>query len=251
MAVTGQSDASYEVSVSSFADEPLAGGQLTASPRKPPSPPAPRQARGPGPAPAKPASGPATAPNAPPQVAPAPHREALLIYTATLVLAVYQVEASLTHIEEIARTVGGYLASRTDAGIVIRVPRARFHESLEEIAKLGDVLHRDIEAQDVSDQVVDLEARLKSARAVRERLAQLLQGATATKDALEIEKELARVMGEIEAMEGKLQLFADKVAYSTVTVRFQPLQSSDVHVMARLPFPWLQQLGLAPLLRVK
>jgi len=167
------------------------------------------------------------------------------------VLAVYQVDASLTHIEELARTLGGYLASRTDAAIVVRIPRARFQEALAEVAKVGDVLHREVEAQDVSDQVVDLEARLKNARAVRDRLAQLLQGATATKDALEIEKELARVMGDIEVMEGKLQLFADKIAYSTVTVRFQPLSTSDVHVMARLPFPWLQELGLGPLLQVK
>jgi hypothetical protein len=249
MVATAEAVSDYSIS---FKDDQLAGGHVTQLSAPGKAPPAPRQARGPGPVPPKPTTAPTPSPDTPPaQVAPAPHRESLLIYTATLVLAVYQVEASLTRIEEIARTVGGYLASRNDAAIVIRVPRARFHESLDEIAKLGDVLHRDVEAQDVSDQVVDLEARLKSARAVRERLAQLLQGATATKDALEIEKELARVMSEIEVMEGKLQLFADKVAYSTVTVRFQPLQNSDVHVMARLPFPWLQELGLAPLLRVK
>jgi hypothetical protein len=220
----------------SFHVDQLAGGAVaeSATNAKAPSPPPPPPVQTAS-APAKPATPtPPIAQQA--DAAPASHREALLIYTATLVLAVYQVETSLAHIEDIART---------------RVPRARFHESLEAIAKLGDVLHRDIQAEDVGDQVVDLEARLKSARAVRDRLAQLLQGATATKDALAIEKELARVMSEIEVMEGKLKFFADRVAYSTVTVRFQPLQNSDVHTMARLPFPWLQQLGLAPLLRVQ
>jgi len=192
-----------------------------------------------------------TTPDASQHADAVPHRESMLIYTATLVLAVYQVDTSLTRIEELTRSLGGYLASRTDSAIVVRVPRARFQDELGEIGKVGDVLHRTIEAQDVSDQVVDLEARLKNARAVRDRIAQLLQGATATKDALAIEKELSRVMGEIEQMEGKLQLFADKIAYSTVTVTFQPIRTSDVHAMARLPFPWLEALGLGPLLQVK
>ena len=215
-------------------------------------PSAPAKAHAPGSVAATPAAQPEASTEPPPAAtAQAPRREALLVYTATLVLAVYQVDVSLSRIEDLARALGGYLASRTDSSIVVRVPRARFQEALGEVVKLGDVLHRDIEAQDVSDQVVDLEARLKNARAVRDRLAQLLQGASATKDALEIEKAFARVMGEIEAMEGKLQLLLDKVAYSTVTVQFQPLRTSDVHAMARLPFPWLEDLGLARLLQVK
>ena len=207
------------------------------------------------PAPAKPVKAPTTAPAAgdspTTNPTPPPRRESLLIYNAPLVLAVFQVDASLGKIEELARSMGGYLAARHDASITVRIPRARFQELLAGVVKLGDVLHRNVEAIDVSDQVVDLEARLKNARAVRDRLAQLLQGATATKDALEIEKELARVMGEIEAMEGKLKLYADKIAYSTVTVSFEPLHTSEVHAMARLPFRWLDELGLAALLQVK
>jgi len=192
-------------------------------------------------------------PPPPPEEKPKPQevrRESLLIYTATLVLAVFKVDQSLTQIEELSRGMGGYLASRSDAAIVVRVPKARFQDLVAEIAKVGDVLHRNIEAIDVSDQVVDLEARLKNARAMRDRLEQLLQGAKATKDALEIEKELGRVMADIEVMEGKLQLFNDKIAYSTVTVNFQPLHTNHVHSMARLPFPWLNELGLSSLLQV-
>jgi len=246
------SDVDYEARLQ-FLDTPIAGGSVAppTHAKQPPHAPGLPHA----PVPAKPVlSAPAAPTEAPPTTAtpaPPPRRESLLIYTATLVLAVFQVDASLTKIEELSRSVGGYLASRNDTSIVIRVPRARFQEALGEVAKIGDVLHRNVEAQDVSDQVVDLEARLKNARAVRDRIAQLLQGATATKDALEIEKELARVMGEIELMEGKLQLFADKIAYSTVTVNFQALHTSEVHAMARLPFPWLQELGLSTLLQVR
>jgi hypothetical protein len=177
-------------------------------------------------------------------------REAMIIYTASLVLAVYQVEQNLSKIEEIATASGGYLGSRNDDSITVRIPRAKFHDVVASVEKLGDVIHRKVDAQDVSDQVVDLEARLKNARAMRDRLASLLTGAPATKDALEIEKELSRVMGDIESIEGKLTLLADKIAYSTLSVSFQPLQVAEVHSMARLPFPWLQSLGLPGLLRV-
>ena len=201
---------------------------------------APAQARGPGASPpggAKPGAVQDETPVTPPA---STHHESMLIYTATLVLAVYQVDQSLGKSEDLARGIGGYLASRTDVAITVRVPRDRFQELLGKIEKLGDVLHRTVQAEDVTDEVVDLEARLKNARAMRDRLATLLSGATATKDALEIERELSRVMGDIESIEGKLKLFADKVAYST-----------EVHAIARLPFPWLQELGLAPLLRVR
>jgi hypothetical protein len=236
-----------------FSDDIVAGGvvsmngsDLTSRARL-----APVQARAPGAQPPKPRTV-GDAPKPPPEAtAPAPHLESMLIYTASLTLAVFQVDASLGRIEELSRTLGGYLASRNDAAITVRIPRAKFQEALAEVAKIGDVLHREVAVQDVSDEVVDIEARLKNARAMRERLAQLLQGANATKDALEIEKELSRVMGDIEAMEGKLQLLSDKIAFSTLTVSFQPVHSNDVHAMARLPFPWLQELGLGSLLQVK
>jgi hypothetical protein len=224
---------------------------LPVKPQAPPgkAPPTPAKPGG-KPAPAAPTTATTVAPEVTPPVQQPP-REALLMYSATLSLGVLQVEAGLTHIEELTRSMGGYLASRSDAAIVVRVPRARFQELLLAVEKQGDVLHRNVQAEDVTDQVVDLELRLKSARAVRDRLAQLLQGATATKDALEIEKELARVMGEIESMEGKLKLFADKIAYSTVTVNLSPIHSTEALAKARLPFHWLDELGLSNLMQVQ
>jgi hypothetical protein len=177
-----------------------------------------------------------------------PHETTMLIYTANLTMAVYQVEPGLAAIEKIGRDVGGYLAVRTDRVITIRVPRARFDEALKEVEKTGDVVHREVLAEDVTDQFVDLDARLRNAQAMRDRLQELLKKAT-TKEALEIEVQLERVMGEIESMQGKLKLLKDKIAFSMISVTFEPRGAAAVRDMPiRLPFSWLSNLGLPRLL---
>lgn len=171
----------------------------------------------------------------------------LIIYTAKVTMAVYQVETGLVAVEKIAKDMGGYLSLKKDREIVIRVPRARFEPSLAAIDKVGDVLHRDIQAQDVTDEFVDVEIRIKNARAMQARLKTLLERA-AVKEALEIEKEMNRVTQELELLEGKLKLLKDKIAYSTITVHFEARGSTIQATRVRLPFPWLTQLGLPSLL---
>jgi hypothetical protein len=179
-----------------------------------------------------------------------PHSAAMLVYTANLTMAVYQVGPGLDGVERVAREAGGYLSSRQDESIVVRIPRDRFQDVIATIEKLGDVTHRDIKAQDVTDEFVDLQARLKNAYNIRERLSDLLTRA-AVKDALEIEKELGRVTEDIERMEGRLKLLRDQIAFSTITVTFTPLAPQTVHDSSLLaPFPWLQELGLGSLLNV-
>lgn len=184
------------------------------------------------------------------KVASDAHSAAMLIYTASLAMAVYQVEPGLDAVEKVARDLGGYLSSRQDNAITIRVPRDRFDDAVARIEKLGDVTHRDIKAQDVTDEYVDLAARLKNAYAMRDRLNDLLSKA-AVKEALEIEVQLGRITEDIERMEGKLKLLRDQIAFSTVTVTFAPLAAQQVRDTSLLaPFPWLQELGLQPLLDV-
>jgi hypothetical protein len=171
----------------------------------------------------------------------------LIIYTARVNIAVYQVEQGIASVEKIAKEQGGYLALKRDNEITIRVPRARFEPALSLIDKIGDILHRDIQAQDVTDDFVDTEIRIKNARAMQVRLRTLLERA-AVKEALEIEKELARVTQELELLEGKLKLLKDKIAFSTITVTFAARGSTIQASRVRLPFPFLSQIGLPSLL---
>lgn len=204
-------------------------------------------------------NGPAQAPAPPPGPAPtatvaAPSTEAqrgpMLVYTASLNLAVFQVAEASKEVETMARDAGGFLARRDDTSIVIRVPAAKFDDITRRIEKLGDVLHRNVSAEDVTEQYMDMEVRLKNARAVRDRLQQLLEKATKVEESLSIEKELTRVGTEIETLEGKLKYLRDRVMFSTITVSFQPKQSDTVKPSVRIPVDWLDQLGLGRLLNL-
>ncbi len=203
----------------------------------------------------KPSDSPAPPPPPPPHAGPRaggnepPHDTSMLIYTARVTMAVYQVDQGLAAVEKIAKDMGGYLSLKRDREITIRIPRNRFEPTLAAVDKIGDVLHRDIQAQDVTDEFVDTEIRIKNARAMQVRLKALLEKAP-VKEALEIEKEMRRVTDEIELLEGKLKLLKDKIAYSTITVAFEPRGSTIQSTRIRLPFPWLGALGLPSLLRL-
>lgn len=174
----------------------------------------------------------------------------MLAYTADMTLAVFEVTKQLAAVEKIAADLGGYLSQRNDMQITVRIPRPRFADAMQRVEKLGDVLHRNVSAEDVTDEYVDLELRLKNARETRDRLAELLKMAM-VKDAVEIEKELAKVTEVVEQIEGRLKLLRDRVGYSTLTVSFQQTTpASAVRSTAILPFTWLDTMGLAPLLNV-
>ena len=208
----------------------------------PPPPPPP-------PKPEKKAEPPKDQPKAADGTDQSPHETSMLIYTARVTMAVYQVEQGLVAVEKIAKDMGGYLSLKRDREITVRVPRARFEPTLAAVDKIGDVLHRDIQAQDVTDEFVDTEIRIKNARAMQTRLKILLEKAS-VKEALEIEKEMRRVTEEIELLEGKLKLLKDKIAFSTITVAFEARGSAIQATRIKLPFPWLTQLGLPTLLHL-
>ena len=176
----------------------------------------------------------------------------LLIYTAELNLAVHEVREHMNEVIAVADDVGGFLASQDQAVVVIRVPASRFRETLNRIEALGDVLNRQIAAQDVSDQVRDIRIRLRNAIQMRDRLAELLERAETVPESLTIERELERLTESIELLRGQLRVLEDRVAYSTITVRFQPIrQDREVpRERFRLPFPWLNDLGLHRLMRL-
>jgi Domain of unknown function (DUF4349) len=177
------------------------------------------------------------------------HDASMLIRTAEIAMAVFEVQKNVDVVEHAAIDLGGYLALRTDHEITVRVPRDQFDELVRRVERMGDVLHKNVAAEDVTDQYVDIDIRLKNARAVRDRLEKLLTAAS-VRDAIEIQKELAKVTGEIEGLEGKLKLMRDRIAYSTVTVSFEQTQAQKVKAQALLPFPWMVTMGLSPLLQV-
>jgi len=176
-------------------------------------------------------------------------RAPMLVYTARVNMAVYEVKSSLGEVESLARSLGGFLARRNDQSITIRVPATRFDEAIRRIEKLGDMLSRDVQVEDVTEEFHDTEIRLKNARAVRERLEQLLAKATKVEESIQIEKELERVAETIDRLEGRMKFLRDRAAFSTITVTFQPRSSAELGKRRfNLPVPWIYELGLGRLL---
>lgn len=176
----------------------------------------------------------------------------LLIYTAVLNLAVHQVEDQQNALQAIARAHGGFMARRSGAEMVIRVPAARFEEALAATEALGDVLGRTVDAQDVGEEFRDTNIRLRNLEAMRTRLEELLQHADNVEAALAVEQQLERVTTEIEVLRGRLRSLEDRVTYSTITVHFRARPTAQERVDEfQLPFRWLHRLGLPRLMEVR
>jgi hypothetical protein len=190
-------------------------------------------------------------PGQPPQIATdeAPARaQPLLIYTASFNLAVFEAVAAIDAIEEMARKRGGYLVQRADNSIIVRVPAPQFHDAVSEVGALGDVLHREVTVQDVTAEFRDLELRLRNLYAVRDRVEKLLAQTKNVNEALEVERELERITTAIEQMKGRLKYLSELIAFSTIQVSFQPRPIDQVSSEVKLPFRWLEDLGLPRLL---
>jgi predicted nucleic acid-binding Zn-ribbon protein len=107
---------------------------------------------------------------------------------------------------------------RQRAEYYVRVPPERLDALMDSAAVLGDVASRTVSAQDVTEQVVDVEARLSVMRASRDRLKQLMERGTSVTDVIAVERELARVQSEIESLEARLAALEGSIARSDLTV---------------------------------
>lgn len=104
------------------------------------------------------------------------------------------------------------------AYITVRVPSDRYAAFIADAAKLGRVLNEAESSDDVTQQHVDMQARLDNLKAEQVRLRQLFAKATNVKDMLAVEQELARVQGEIESMKAQIDYLERQAARATVTL---------------------------------
>jgi hypothetical protein len=177
----------------------------------------------------------------------------VVVYTAAYRVVVAEVAAAIRETEQLAASFGGYVQSIDGDAITFRVPVARYTEATAQVEKLGTVVHRQMQATDVTDEYVDLEARLKNATAVRARLEALLAKAEDVKAALEVERELKRLGEEIEQLQAKLELLKNRVAYSTIAVTFERVARTGPGLTrpVALPFDWLRELDPQRLLQTR
>ncbi|MBT2678397.1 DUF4349 domain-containing protein [Bacillus sp. ISL-35] len=157
--------------------------------------------------------------------------ERMVIFNAEMDITVKNFENARNALEEKAESYNGYIvqsdSNRYDdeqqSGMMtFRIPQEHFHAFLNDAEGLSvQVNNRRVSGQDVTEEYVDLESRLKSKKAVEARLIEFMKEAQKTEDLLKISSDLADVQEEIEQLAGRKKFLENQTAYSTVTISLQ------------------------------
>jgi hypothetical protein len=197
---------------------------------------------------------------------PSDARPSLVVYTGGLAMLTEsgKVPESIDKIIDVAESLGGGLMGRRDDGVDIRVPSQQFRIALKELEHVAIVTTRSVKAEDVTEQVHDLEVRLSNLKATQKRLQEFLVRAQNVNDALTVERELERVAQEIDTIEGRVTFLKNRASFSQISVSLREKPRDTPIVVAtptpksipaaqtpNLPVPWLDSLGLDPLLALK
>ena len=129
-------------------------------------------------------------------------------------------------VELLAQQAGGYVeqsSGSTDGtvSVVARVPAAKLGEVMDSIATFGKERRRQLSGTDVTDQYADLDARLRSNIALRDRLQALLARAATLDEVLKLEQQIARLQSEIDALQARIDRLRSDVAYASLSVTFE------------------------------
>ncbi|GEM_PF-1494241 len=145
--------------------------------------------------------------------------------TVSMVLEVEDVRNAANKIAQLAYSLGGYVQRSSitkDRGyLTIKIPKSNLDAALPQLRSLGEVKLEEMNTVDLTDTIVDLEARLRNAKAEERRLLDLLSRAENIRDILEIESRLSAVRERIERLEAMREGMKKRVDYATVTVNLQ------------------------------
>ncbi|MDZ7959917.1 MAG: DUF4349 domain-containing protein [Aulosira sp. DedQUE10] len=172
------------------------------------------------------------------EAAPVPQTRPQLIKKAAMTVIVNSVDQSIDAVSKIINNKQGDLIglnerqptqenARHTASITLRVPQKQLDSTLNELAKLGTVENRNITAEDVSNQLVDIQARLSNLRKTEANLQKIMDRSGSVRDVLSVAQELSNVRQSIEQIDAQLKNFQNQVAYSTITLNLEAAVSSS------------------------
>jgi len=148
--------------------------------------------------------------------------ERMVIYNGYISLETDDIQGNIAKIRSLAESYDGYVAgsshSENYAEIMIRVPKDEFQRAIKEIETFGKVLEERTSSDDVTEQYVDLKARLENSLRQEKRLSEILQMAKTVDEVLNVERELERVRGEIESLQGEINYLERNVAMAIITI---------------------------------
>ncbi|WP_324679139.1 DUF4349 domain-containing protein [Hymenobacter sp. GOD-10R] len=155
-----------------------------------------------------------------------------LVYNAELDLKVKDLPRAISRVDSLVQANRGWTQTATQTRTddewrqetTIRVRPAQVMALLSRLSTLGTVERKSLTSEDVTAEHADVTARLRNKRLLEQRYLALLQQAHKVSDVLEVEAKVGAVREEIEAVESRLKVLNDEVAFSTITLKlYQPL----------------------------
>jgi hypothetical protein len=153
----------------------------------------------------------------------------LLVKSARLEIERSDPEVGAQAAMDLAKQLGGWVQHASSVQVTAMVPADKLDAYLAELAKLGEVASKNVGAEDVTEEYLDLNIRLDNLRKERERYLDLLARSANVTEATGVEKELERVTLEIERLEGRIKFLGQGVHFSSVDAAFsRPLRPGPV-----------------------
>ena len=162
--------------------------------------------------------------------------ERKIIRNADLSIESQNPEESFRRVAALAESKNGFVVTseavqpdgaaepeRMTVTVMVRVPAEQFEATVEEIRKLGSrVLQDKRTGQDVTEEYIDLQARLQAKRALESQFLEIMKQAKQVSEALEVQRQLAEVRSEIEQIEGRRRFLENQSSLSTIKVTIVP-----------------------------
>jgi len=154
--------------------------------------------------------------------------ERQVVRTGALTIRVPSVEKAEAKVTEYVEGVRGYIEDTSSQNLsgktpsmtmVVRIPQAKFAEALSTFEKLGVRTAKDTQASDVTQQVVDVDARLKNLRSQEETYRAILRNANKVGEIVDVQERLGGIRGEIESMQAQRNALGKLAALATINLR--------------------------------
>ncbi|MDP2892052.1 MAG: DUF4349 domain-containing protein [Bacillota bacterium] len=167
----------------------------------------------------------------------APLADQKLIRTATIEMQTQNYDTDLEKIYTRIQALGGYIENSSETGkkpeegeiygriayYLARIPKVRFDSFLKELGKIGTLVSRSVESQDVTGQYADTDNKLETAQKKLELLQNFFAKAKTVDEMLDIESRISQVEQDIEALSGQLKYYDSQVDYSSVSITLQEI----------------------------
>ncbi len=131
----------------------------------------------------------------------------------------------------------------SDFYVQVRVPVDSFDAFMEDLQGIGVITNRNIHTTDITQQMTDVESRIAALELLLGRLQKIAEKANTVQDMLDVERELNRVIGELERLKRDMKNYTLQTDYSTVNINYSA-QVLSPEVMKEIPVKWMNQYGI-------